>query len=209
MRKGFTAGIVASVQLCSMARALETNPNRSCRRFTFRVERSLGQCGEVEPLGVAFRGLGQVSAPLVIEEIQPTGLIDVTNKVQAAGSDHWRVLQPGDRVVSVNGCTQEGDAVMLEITLSTDRGLLFVIERDDYEPWHGRNVRDCGMRRLAMVDPRTVRFTHDIINSVFRNGNSVDFTIGCMLDGSLTPEDFPPIEVSLGAMKRCRSGRRR
>ena len=47
-----------------------------------------------------------------------------------------------------------------------------------------------------LVDPLCVRFTHDKICSVFRNGKSLDDTIVGLLEGRISKHAFRPIEVS-------------
>ena len=47
-----------------------------------------------------------------------------------------------------------------------------------------------------LVDPLCVRFTHDKIRSVFRNGKSLDDTIVGLLEGRISKYAFRPIEVS-------------
>merc|ERR1712032_404008 len=48
------------------------------------------------------------------------------------------------------------------------------------------------------VEPHKLRFTHDSISWKSRNGNSLDDTIKRLLDGDISPIDFPPLEVVRG-----------
>ena len=101
-----------------------------------RLNFTVGRPCKWSPLGLDITGLGQTYVPLVIKEITPRGLIDIANKSQARGSEHWRILQPGDIILSVNKSTKEAHGSDdMNTTLMVDRLLVFRIHRDDYDPW--------------------------------------------------------------------------
>ena len=101
-------------------------------RFAYTVER----WDASTRLGLRLRGCAYSSMPLAIEAIIPRGLIDVTNKWKATGSEPIPILQPDDIILSVNGSTKEQHGMpVVWTTLATDRQLVFAILRGEYDPW--------------------------------------------------------------------------
>ena len=72
-------------------------------RFVYTLER----WDVSTPLGLRLRGCGYSAVPLAIEAIIHRGLIDVTNRWKASGSEPTPLLQPDDIIISVNGSTKE------------------------------------------------------------------------------------------------------
>lgn len=59
-----------------------------------------------------------------------------------------------------------------------------------------QQLADMAGGTLEELDPREIRFTHDSISFCFRSGAQLDTVIKSILDGQVSHEEFPPLEVT-------------
>ena len=180
-------------------------------RYDFVVEREK----ESTLFGLRFTGLADASKPIVILEVRPGSLVDMVNRWNSTAKYPRPSIQPGDIILSANGCSKASHgSEMMRLVLRGDRRVLFAMERGDYDPWDimrlagpsvpppasllpaGRPRPPAARPRSLVVDPLTVRFTHDRINPCFRDGGSLDTTIDQILNGNMSIKAFPSMEVS-------------
>ena len=98
-------------------------------RFQFYVSRPT----QNTKVGLVYKGMTILGAPIVIEQIIPGGLVDEENKrILRNEVEPMSILEPGDIILSVNGCTKrEHGPEMMRATLQGDRQLTFEIHRID------------------------------------------------------------------------------
>ena len=190
-------------------------------RYEYTVERDKSSTR----LGLRLLGTrSPATIPISILEIQRGGLIDVTNQWRLLGPRFVPVLEPGDIILSANGSSKQVHGMeIVWIALRQDRRVVLEMFRHEHDPWDigilggapapppgppPELVGSGSWVRTIDVDPLQVRFTHDNIRSHFRNGNSVDMTIGDLLSGKLKKHQFPALEVSRDSIgKRDQGGR--